>query len=101
MGERTSRTMADAGLENSFDEDIQRLRAVYDQKRNSTNLVPPAGQPNWDISIDVVDGTVIYTYWFELDDNKLQSIRLANIPGTLSGDILRLNRNFALIEQQK
>ncbi|ESZ94317.1 hypothetical protein SBOR_5313 [Sclerotinia borealis F-4128] len=86
--------MTDARSENTFDEDIQRLRAAYEQKRNSTNLVPPIGRPNWDISIDVVDGTVIYTYWFELDDNKLQCIRLADIPDTLSGDILRLNRNL-------
>ncbi|KAF1990354.1 hypothetical protein K402DRAFT_444333 [Aulographum hederae CBS 113979] len=93
--------MADASRKNTFDEDIRRLRAAYQQKRDSTNLFPPVGNSIWDIDIDTVNGTVRYTYWFELDCGKLQCIRLLDIPGTLSGHILRLNQNLPPLDSGK
>jgi hypothetical protein len=43
----------------------------------------------------VVDGVSCYTYWYEPSG---QCIRLADIPGTLSGDVLRLQRNLPLLD---
>jgi hypothetical protein len=48
-----------------------------------------------------VDGTVIYTHWFELDDNELQCVRLADVPGILSGHMPRLNRNLPTLNDGK
>ena len=91
-------------LQDAFMEQVRRLRAVYMEKRDSTNLVPPAGRPVFDLSVEAVDGTVYYTYWYENDvdvqgdQNQYQSVRLADIPGTLSGDILRLERNLPTLD---
>ena len=87
----------------AFMEQVRRLRAVYMKKRDSTNLVPPNGRPMFDQSADVVDGTVYSTYWYENDayvqeQNQYQCIRLADIPSTLSGDILRLERNLPTLD---
>ncbi|KAJ5831940.1 hypothetical protein N7474_000251 [Penicillium riverlandense] len=48
-----------------------------------------------DLSLGVVDGVFCYTYWYEPSG---QCIRLADIPGTLSGDVLRLHRNLPLLD---
>jgi hypothetical protein len=70
------------------------------KKRNTTNLVPPTGRPVFDLTLDVVNSTVYYTYWFECDNraqegqDRYQAIRIADILSTLSGDILRLKRNL-------
>lgn len=54
-----------------FMQEVCHLRAVYEKQRESTNLVPPAGRPVLDLSIDLVDGIVYYTYWYECDDGSL------------------------------
>ena len=87
-----------------FMQEVCHLRAVYKKQRESTNLVPPAGRPVLDLSIDLVDGIVYYTYWYECADGspgaqkQYQAIRLADIPGTLSGAILRLERNLPILD---
>ncbi|KAK4182285.1 hypothetical protein QBC35DRAFT_396257, partial [Podospora australis] len=92
-----------------FMEEVRALRAAYEKKRNSTNLVPPTGRPVLDCGIDVVDGIAYHTYWYERtsdtvasdysqDEEMCQVIRLADIAGTLSGDILRLERNLPPLE---
>lgn len=81
-----------------FQDEVLRLRAAYDKQRDSTNLVPPLGQLVAEIGTDVYDNGVCWvTYWYELDENepeKLQAVRLADIEGTLSGSILRLEKNL-------
>ncbi|KAK3393414.1 hypothetical protein B0H63DRAFT_498613 [Podospora didyma] len=60
-----------------FNQEVTRLRADYQRKRDATNLFPPAGQP------------------FE-DGGRY--VRLSHISGALSGDILRIERNLPSIE---
>ncbi|KAL1901440.1 hypothetical protein Sste5346_001845 [Sporothrix stenoceras] len=71
---------------------------LHDKQRNNTNLVPPLGRPVADISTDVDDnGAYWVTYWYEVDNKdpeQLQAVRLADIEGTLSGSILRLEKNL-------
>ncbi|KAK0741737.1 kinase-like domain-containing protein [Apiosordaria backusii] len=94
--------MSQTAPQDVFMEEVRRLRAAYEKQRDSTNLVPPTGRPVLDNDIDIVDGIVYHTYWYERTSNtaadsqgeECQVVRLADIPGTLSGDILRLERNL-------
>lgn len=72
-----------------FTQEIQRLRADYEGKRARSNLGSAGGRRVIDLSLGLVDGVFCYTYWYEH-----QCIRLADIPGTISGDILRLQQNL-------
>ncbi|OAA63646.1 Protein kinase-like domain protein [Niveomyces insectorum RCEF 264] len=82
----------------AFMDEVRRLRGIYEKKRNSTTLVPPAGRPVLDLEIDVDDGVTRYTYWYERDDDddvaEPQVVRIADVPGTLSGAILRLEADL-------
>lgn len=85
--------------QDAFTEEVRRLRAVYEKQRNSTNIVPPAGRPVFDLVVGVVDGIAYHTYWYECDGrDQCQVIRLADIPGTLSGAVLRLERNLPALD---
>lgn len=106
--------MAQPTHQDVFMREVERLRADYERQRETTNLVPPTGNPVYDLALDFVDGIVYHTYWYEIPDsnssssssnpsqkgedlglkNRLQVIRLADIAGTLSGEILRLRRNI-------
>lgn len=77
------------------------MRAAYQKQRDSTNLVPPTGRPVLNQHLHVVNGVTYYTYWYEVGEDAsgsggrdYQVIQLADIPGTLSGAILRLERNI-------
>ncbi|KAH6626619.1 hypothetical protein B0J18DRAFT_477397 [Chaetomium sp. MPI-SDFR-AT-0129] len=78
----------------SFSREVLRLRAEYQNRRQASNLCPPAGQPVLDM--ELTHGTPPTTsIWYEDGSTPLgRYVRLFDIPGTLSGDILRLNRNF-------
>ncbi|KZF19140.1 kinase-like protein [Xylona heveae TC161] len=76
-------------LNDPFTQEIERLRVDYERKREQSNLGSAGGRQIVDLSIDLDDGVLCYTYWYEH-----QCIRLADIPGTLSGDILRLHQNL-------
>ncbi|KAG6367252.1 hypothetical protein INS49_001438 [Diaporthe citri] len=95
--------MAQAEAHDAFTQEVHRLRAIYQKQRDTTNLVPPAGRIAFDIAVDVIDGITYHTYWYEIegDSNDLQEryhvVRLADIPGTLSGDILRLKHNLPVL----
>ncbi|KAL8994461.1 MAG: hypothetical protein Q9188_007058, partial [Gyalolechia gomerana] len=56
------------------------------------------GRPVTDQSIDVLGAVVYHTYWYEDGSPHGQCIRLADIPGTLSGDILRLRRDLPVLD---
>lgn len=79
-----------------FAKEVHRLRDEYARLRNATNLVPPAGRPLVDMNITVVENVTYYTYWYERDASRCQCIQLADIPNTLSGNILRLRANLPL-----
>ncbi|KAK3380743.1 hypothetical protein B0T24DRAFT_655964 [Lasiosphaeria ovina] len=64
--------------------------------RNPINLFPPAGQPV--LEMHLVHGERPYMgFWFEDSSEFSRYVRLFDIPGTLSGDILRLERNLPLV----
>jgi hypothetical protein len=68
-----------------FVRNVMDLRAAYKRKRGRSGLYRPR-----DIfSKRRDDGTYTTTYWFEDD----QCLRLIDIPGTPSGDILWLEKN--------
>ncbi|KAI1126951.1 kinase-like domain-containing protein [Nemania abortiva] len=90
-----------------FIEEVRRLRAAYMKKRDATNLVPPTGRLAVEVDVDVVDDIVYHTYWYECssdttsssqEEYQYQVVRLADIPGTLSGDILRLEQNIPTLD---
>ncbi|KAI9861046.1 MAG: hypothetical protein M1813_005475 [Trichoglossum hirsutum] len=82
----------------AFAQAVSHLRADYQNVRDSARLVPPAGRPVVEQSIDVVEDLVYHTYWYEDGSPQGQCIRLADIPGTLSGDILRLRRDLPILD---
>ncbi|KAL1845245.1 hypothetical protein VTK73DRAFT_819 [Phialemonium thermophilum] len=78
-----------------FSEEVVRLRAEYQRKRQASNLFPPAGRPVLDS--DILPGTPpSVRYWYGTDDTKPPEgyVRLFDLPGTLSGDILHLERGL-------
>ncbi|RJE20386.1 STYKc [Aspergillus sclerotialis] len=81
--------------QDSFSQKVPLLRADYQRKRDNTNLVPPTGRSVVDLSVDVIDNVICYTYWYE-DEDDTACVRLADIPNTLSGDILRLQQDLPL-----
>ncbi|KAL9067681.1 MAG: hypothetical protein Q9157_006734 [Trypethelium eluteriae] len=89
--------------QSDFTSAVEALRTVYGTKRESSTLVPPAGRPVWDVDITVIDGKEITTYWYELEDKtpdgkqKLQCVRLVDIPDSVAGAILRLERNLPIL----
>ncbi|KAL8910876.1 MAG: hypothetical protein Q9171_003875 [Xanthocarpia ochracea] len=93
--------------EDQFTQEVRRLGEDYQRKRDETNLLSSAGCSIVDLSLDWMNGVVCYTYWYEHEDNgkdvdskdggsqdRYQCIRLTDEPGTLSGDILRLEKNL-------
>ena len=85
-------------LQDPFMDQVRQLRAVYQQKRDLTNLFSPTGPQTVDHSEEVIDSTAYFTYWYENDGSvpgdQYRCVRLADIPGTISGAILRLDRNL-------
>lgn len=72
-----------------FTQEIQRLRVDYEGRKARSDLGSAGGRRLIDLSLGLIDGVFCYTYWYEH-----QCIRLADIPGTISGDILRLQQNL-------
>ena len=76
-----------------FSIEVLRLRAEYEHRRVTTNLYPPIGRPLLDLDIQRGDRSYI-TYWFEDGSEDGQCVRIFDVPGTLSGDILRLYKKL-------
>ena len=93
MGPRTSR-------DDEFMQKVRLLRHAYTEKRDATNLALPNGRPIFDQIVETRGETEFWVYWFEREhDNtkgrrRYQYVGLANTPDTLSGSILRLERNL-------
>ena len=76
-------------VDSSFSEQVTKLRSDYRLRRARTNLARPV------IDVKLVAGqkpSVIY--WYENGTEQGQCVRLYDVPGTLSGDILRLHQNL-------
>jgi hypothetical protein len=102
----SSANMSKAIPQDAFMEEVRRLRAAYMEQRDSTNLIPPTGPPIFEEDIDIVDGVMCYTFWYDHADGtdpdnqgkECQVVRLADIPGTLSGAILRLECDLPTLD---
>ena len=77
----------------SFSKEVLRLRAEYEHRRVTTNLYPPGGRPLLELDLQRGDKSYM-TYWFDDGTKYGQCVRIFDVPGTLSGDILRLYRNL-------
>ncbi|KAM3443423.1 hypothetical protein NHJ13734_001951 [Beauveria thailandica] len=76
-----------------FSKNVHRLRADYEQRRLATNLFPPGGQPVLEVDVERGDKSFM-TFWYDDGTKHGQCVRIFDVPGTLSGDILRLDRNL-------
>ncbi|KAM0669241.1 hypothetical protein MY8738_003957 [Beauveria namnaoensis] len=76
-----------------FSKQVRRLRADYEQRRLATNLFPPSGLPVLELHLERGDKSFM-TFWYEDGTKHGQCVRIFDVPGTLSGDILRLHRNL-------
>lgn len=75
-----------------FSKEVLRLRAGYEHRRVTTNLYPPGGRSLLELELRRGDKSYM-TYWYDDGTKYGQCVRIFNVPGTLSGDILRLYRN--------
>ncbi|KAJ5591876.1 uncharacterized protein N7459_002245 [Penicillium hispanicum] len=76
-----------------FSREVLRVRAEYEHRRVTTNLYPPSGRPILELDLQRGDKSYM-TYWFDDGTKYGQCVRVFDVPGTLSGDILRLRRNL-------
>ena len=74
----------------SFVKEVHLLRDDYEKLREQCTFVGPI----INMSTENAGGFEIQTYWFDNDTDYGRCIRLYNIPGFLSGDILRLRQNI-------
>jgi hypothetical protein len=72
---------------------VHRLRAEYEILREQTSLFPPSGKPILDVHCQPGERSSV-TIWYEDGTEVGQCVRIFDIPGTLSGDILRLHQNL-------
>ncbi|KAJ5159102.1 uncharacterized protein N7500_008753 [Penicillium coprophilum] len=69
--------------------------------RNRSNLCAPSGKLAYEVLSERVGGRVIESFWYEDEQDEAAFgtfVRLVYIPGSLSGDILRLRRDLPLIK---
>ncbi|EJD39384.1 hypothetical protein AURDEDRAFT_153847 [Auricularia subglabra TFB-10046 SS5] len=80
-----------------FVEQVRLLRESY-RRKVASSYVKVA--PLIDAAFETVDGVSYQTFWFKRarPDDGLWVVRLADIPGTLSGDILRFERGFPITQ---
>ncbi|KAK3303864.1 uncharacterized protein B0T15DRAFT_513990 [Chaetomium strumarium] len=74
-----------------FSQEVTRLRAEYQPKRQKSNAFPPAGRPILDMELVPGDKPAV-GIWYEDGTQLGQYVRLFDLLGTLSDDILRLKR---------
>lgn len=76
-----------------FRKEVLRFRAEYEHRRITTNLYPPGGRPLLELDLQRGDKSYM-TFWFDDGTKYGQCVRIFDVPGTLSGDILPLYRNL-------
>lgn len=72
---------------------LRGLRDAYQKKRDSTNCYPPFQRPLVDLDAKKVNGTYEYSWWYEDEKSNIRYLRIHDVPGSLSGNILRLRDN--------
>ncbi|KAM3517016.1 hypothetical protein NHJ13051_009369 [Beauveria bassiana] len=76
-----------------FSQEVIRLRANYQDKRQRSNLFPPTGLPILDMEL-VRGERPSMRFWHDDGTEVGRFVHLFDIPGKLSGQILRLERNL-------
>ncbi|KAJ5833606.1 hypothetical protein N7474_001917 [Penicillium riverlandense] len=80
---------------------VENLRTNYLALRNRSNLCPPWGKFAYEVLSERVGGRKVESFWYEDEQDEAvfgTFVRLVDIPGTLSGDILRLLKDLPSIE---
>ncbi|KAG5992454.1 hypothetical protein E4U43_003762, partial [Claviceps pusilla] len=77
----------------AFSNEVLRLRAEYEQRRVNTNYAPPTGRRVLEQDFKPGEKSVV-THWYDDGTESGQCLRIFDVPGTLSGDILRLYRDL-------
>ncbi|KAI9714037.1 MAG: hypothetical protein M1820_000767 [Bogoriella megaspora] len=77
-----------------FEAVLKGLREAYWEKREGTNLHPPLRRPLIDRTVEKVDR---YTFWYEGEEDAVRCLRIYDMPGSLSGNLLRLLQNLPAI----
>lgn len=80
-----------------FTQEVIRLQAEYQAKRQKSNAFPPAGPPILDMEVVSGDKPAV-GIWYKDDTPLSQYVRLFDVPGKLSGDILRLERDLPVVK---
>ncbi|CAL5875039.1 uncharacterized protein PFLUO_LOCUS9342 [Penicillium psychrofluorescens] len=80
--------------QNDFSQEVVRCRQEYQEMRQASNLFPPATNPILDMTNSPPGEKPSMTIWYEDGTEMGTSVRLYDIPGTLSGDIFRLRKNL-------
>lgn len=93
------RTMATSStsVEDTFCQEVTRLRAKYQVKRQKSNAFPPAGRPILDMEL-VSGKEPAVGIWYDNGTELGQYVRLFDLPDTLSGNILRLEHALPAME---
>lgn len=94
MASKSTETTSTNKIADEFAQEVLRLRTEYEQNRLATNLFPPAGRPCLELDVQRVGSKRFMTFWFDDGTEQGQSVRIFDVPGTLSGDILRIKRNL-------
>ena len=82
----------------TFSKVVHKFRAEYQKMRDNTNLFPPKGRVPININSGRVDRRDVEMYWFEDGTETGECVRIVDVPGKLSGDILRLRQNLPPFE---
>ncbi|TQN65275.1 Mitogen-activated protein kinase kinase kinase mom-4 [Colletotrichum shisoi] len=85
--------MAD-GPNINFSVQLHSIREGYSKKRDSTNLFSPTGRELINTRKEFMGTTLYSIFWYGNGTDARQYVRLADVAGTLSGEILRLNREL-------
>lgn len=84
------------GSNKTYSNEVVRLRQEYERRLEMSNLFPPFGRYAIETEIQT-KGKAYMTFWFDHEDQDEelgQCVRIYNLPGTLSGDILRLRQQL-------
>lgn len=76
-----------------FSQELIRLRAEYQAKQQTSNAFPPSRPPMLDM--ELVPGDKV---WYKDGMPLGQYVRLCDVPRTLSGDVLRLERELPTVK---
>ncbi|KAK3292864.1 kinase-like domain-containing protein [Chaetomium fimeti] len=90
-------TTIPTSIADTFSEEVTRLRAEYQVKRQKSNVFPPAGRPILDMELVPGEEPAV-GIWYEDGTQLGQYVRLFDLPETLSGNILRLERALPAVD---